>query len=75
MAEMSNQELRDFYRKCKEDAEYYLRTVPEEKYRFIYELVGPPMTKFVNFEGKECKEFLNNFILYLANKMNELAED
>lgn len=64
---------RDFYRQCKENIDYYLNTVREDDYEFIYKLVGPPMYKFVNFTGTDCKELLNELRLYFANKMKELS--
>lgn len=64
---------RDFYRKCKEDIDFYLNTLDEENYHFIYQLVGPPMAKFQTFEGEEAKGLLNAIRKYFIDKMNQLS--
>lgn len=63
---------RDFYRKCKEDIDFYLNTVDMADYSFIYQLVGPPMAKFQTFEKEDAKNLLENLRLYFIDKMNEL---
>lgn len=62
---------RNFYRKCKEDIDWYLANNSKEDYAMLYRLLGSPASsKFVNFEGKEAENLLKELRMYFANKMN-----
>ena len=62
---------RNFYRKCKEDIDWYLANNSKEDYAMLYRLLGSPASsKFVNFEGKAAEELLKELRMYFANKMN-----
>ena len=62
---------RNFYRKCKEDIDWYLANNSKEDYAMLYRLLGSPASsKFVNFEGGAAEELLKELRMYFANKMN-----
>lgn len=62
---------RNFYRKCKEDIDWYLTNNSKEDYAMLYRLLGSPASsKFVNFEGGMAEDLLKELRMYFANKMN-----
>lgn len=62
---------RNFFRKCKEDIDWYLANNSKEDYAMLYRLLGSPASsKFVNFEGEVAEELLKELRMYFANKMN-----
>lgn len=62
---------RNFYRKCKEDIDWYLANNSKEDYAMLYRLLGSPASsKFVNLEGEVAEELLKELRMYFANKMN-----
>ena len=62
---------RNFYRKCKEDIDWYLANNDREDYAMLYRLLGSPASsKFVNFEGGAAEELLKELRMYFASKMN-----
>ena len=61
---------RNFYRKCKEDIEWYLASNDKKDYACLYRLLGNPAgNKFVNFEGCMAEDLLKYLKIYFANKM------
>lgn len=63
---------RDFYRKCKEDIDWYLTNNNKEEYALLYRLLGDQASsKFVNFEGEMAEELLRELRIYFANKMGD----
>ena len=70
---MDAQEKRNFYRKCKEDIEWYLSTEDKEDYAIMYRLLGEPASfKFVQFETDMAEYLMKYLRLYFANKMHEI---
>lgn len=62
---------RNFYRKCKEDIDWYLANNSKEDYAMLYRLLGSPASsKFVNFEGGVAEELLKELRRYFASKMS-----
>lgn len=70
---LPDQNMRNFYRQCKEDLEFYLNSVQKEDYHFIYKLVGPPSNKpFVQLEGPMAEDLMRHLWLYFSQKMKRL---
>lgn len=68
---LPDNDKRSFYRSIKEDLEFYMSTVDEDDYYFIFKPVGPPSDKpFIQLEGQMAKEVMEHLRLYFANKMN-----
>ena len=64
---MDAQEKRNFYRKCKEDIEWYLSTEDKEDYAIMYRLLGESVSfKFVQFETDMAEDLMK----YLREKHN-----
>lgn len=67
---MDSKDKRNFYRKCKEDLEFYLSSVRKEDYSFIFKTVGPPSNNpFVQLDQEMAEDLMKHLWLYFANKM------
>ena len=63
---------RDFYRKCKEDIDWYLSNNSKDEYALLYRLLGDQASsKFVNFDGLMAEDLLKELRTYFANKMGD----
>ena len=71
--QMDDKTKRNFYRQCKEDIEWYLRSNNKDEYACLYRLLGNPASfKFVQFEGEMAEDLLKELRLYFSNKMKSL---
>lgn len=72
---LPSQEMRSFYRKCKEDLEWYMNHVNKEDYYFIFKPVGPPSNApFIQLEGEMAEELMKHIALFFGNKMRQSDE-
>lgn len=64
---------REEYRKNRDKIDFYLNTVQEDNYEFLYKLIGPPVADCIILDNEDSKRVLELLRKYYQDKMNELA--